>query len=143
MGSSPDRRPLAAPRRESHHDDDAAGLGTLRDYQQQIDRGLRALLGKDAEWSFPGRPCLQRRDGFRMVIEGDEAAGILGGIASLILETGDRLRACDDPACGAPFVATRRQRYCRTSHSQRVRNQARMEKLKAAMRNEGRTGGSR
>jgi hypothetical protein len=103
--------------------------GVLQRYQDDIDRGLRAVLGKDSRWPLSGRPVLERRaGGFRIAVEGDEKTGILSGVAQLVVEAGDRLRACQDPACGAAFVATRRQNYCSIKHSQRVRNQKRIQK---------------
>ncbi|MDO8475060.1 MAG: hypothetical protein Q7W02_02495 [Candidatus Rokubacteria bacterium] len=108
--------------------------GVLRRYRDQIHEGLRSVLGKDCQWPLSGRPVLERRaGGFRIVVDGDEMVGILSGIAQLIVEAGDRLRACQDPACGTPFVATKRQAYCTTKHSQRVRNQKRIQKEKATM----------
>jgi hypothetical protein len=112
--------------------------GVLRRYQVGIDEGLRALLGKDCQWLLSGRAVLQQRaNGFRIAIDGDEKAGILGGIAQLVVEAGERLRACQDPQCGRPFVATKRQVYCITKHSMRVRNAKRIEKERSeAMKGE-------
>ncbi len=44
------------------------------------------------------------------------------GISGLLEEFGDRLRRCDAPGCGRLFVRERRQVYCSTSCSQRVRS---------------------
>lgn len=105
--------------------------GVLRRYQAEIDQGLRDVLGKDCQWLLSGRPVLQRREnGFRIVVDGDEKAGILGGIAALVVAEGDRLRTCKDRKCGLPFVAIKRQEYCTIKHSQRERNRIRLDKEK-------------
>ena len=104
--------------------------GQLRSYQEQIDRGLRDLLGKECRWRLPGWSVLERdAQGVRIVQEGaDERTGILSGVAQLVLAVGGHLRACADPTCGRPFVATKRQAYCSTKHSQRIRNRKRLDK---------------
>jgi hypothetical protein len=53
-----------------------------------------------------------------MIFTGDEATGILGGVASLLLQVGDRLRAYRD--CHRPFVKRKRQEYCSGQCSMRV-----------------------
>jgi hypothetical protein len=106
-------------------------LGVLKNYQHRIEQGLREVLGTDARWALSGRPVLERREGgFRLVVDGqgDEMAGILSAVAQLVVEVGEHLRTCADPKCGRPFVAVKRQAYCSVQHSQRVRNQKRIER---------------
>jgi hypothetical protein len=108
--------------------------GVLRRYQVEIDQGLRAVLGTDGEWPLSGRPVLQRQEaGFRIVVAGDEKAGILGGIAALVAVEVDRLKTCKDRKCGAPFIAIKRQEYCTIKHSQRERNRIRLDRERAEM----------
>jgi hypothetical protein len=112
--------------------------GVLRRFQHDISTGLSDLLGKDGRWALSGRPTLQRREGgFRIEIDGDgEKAGILGGIAALVVAAGDRLRTCKDRKCGLPFVAIKRQEYCKLQHSQRERNRIRLDRERAEMEKE-------
>jgi hypothetical protein len=100
----------------------------LAEYQREVREGLRQLLSPDAiPWRLPAAPALsrtQRSSGFEYLFLGDERAGVLGAIANLVLEAGDRLRACRE--CGDPFVAREnRQHYCTPACSQRTRNRRR------------------
>jgi hypothetical protein len=104
----------------------------LARYQEEIREGLRGLLSPDATtWRLPAEPALSRKprsSGFEYLFLGDERAGVLGGIANLVLEAGDRLRACRE--CGNPFVAKEnRQHYCTPACSQRARNRRRKPRL--------------
>jgi hypothetical protein len=74
-------------------------------------------LGNDDHWPLSGRPALKRREQFWIVVEGDEMAGILYGIAQLIASVGARLSTCLQPDCGAP-VAIKRQAYCHITLSE-------------------------
>jgi hypothetical protein len=104
----------------------------LAAYQREVREGLRGLLSPDmTPWRLPAEPALARKprsSGFEYLFLGDERAGVLGGIANLVLEAGDRLRACRQ--CGDPFVAKEnRQHYCTPACSQRARNQRRKPRL--------------
>jgi hypothetical protein len=83
------------------------------------------LAGK--RWELPSRArfFLVREKGRsvnRVLLywEGDEDEAIVRGFANLLLECGSRLRACAE--CGAPLVARKRQAYCSSGCSQRMRN---------------------
>lgn len=75
-------------------------------------------------WSLPYSKTdkgTDRRTKFFVIRSGDdEKATILWGIADLLLNAGEKLRACDE--CRAPFVATKRQEFCTPECGQRVRN---------------------
>ena len=104
----------------------------LADYLKEIDAGIRGLVApKPKPWSFAATPkVIPRERGFAIHYSGDERAGILGGIAHLIVEVGDRLRACRE--CGKPFVARARQaRYCGEKCSYRRWNRERPKKQEA------------
>jgi hypothetical protein len=113
--------------------------GRLVGYLTEIDSGVRGLLSAPPKpWPFKAEPRLIVDDGtftprlpgkFAIQFYGDERAGILGGIAHLIVEVGDRLRACRE--CGTPFVARMRQaRYCSPKCSERKWNRARSQTTK-------------
>jgi hypothetical protein len=106
-------------------------------YQREVREGLRGLLSPDmTAWRLPAEPALSRKarsPGFEYLFLGDERAGVLGGIANLVLEAGDRLRACRQ--CGGPFVAKEnRQYYCTPTCSQRARNRRRKPRQANARR---------
>jgi hypothetical protein len=112
----------------------------LAGYQREVREGLRGLLSSEmTAWRLPAEPALSRKaraPGFEYLFLGDERAGVLGGIANLVLEAGDRLRACRQ--CGDPFVAKEnRQHYCAPACSQRARNQRRKPR-RAKLRKRGR-----
>jgi len=101
----------------------------------ELGRGFRELMDGKA-WAVPGQKQLYiLRDSpegsahtrFRTYWDTRENIGdaILTTAARLLLEHGQKVRAC--PECRKVFVATRRQRYCDTRCSQRVRNQKRKE----------------
>lgn len=58
----------------------------------------------------------------------DEVISILGGVLGLIDKAGQRIRACIE--CENPFYSTKRQEYCSSACSQRVRNRKRPGKGK-------------
>ena len=98
-------------------------------YLKAIDSGVRGLLQTKPEpWAFTATPEVVAKDGrFFIHFMADEAGGILGGIGHLVVEVGDRLRACRD--CGKPFVAKARQaRYCSSQCSDRRWNRERTTK---------------
>jgi len=109
----------------------------LRDYQKTIAQGIRGLLSDPPqEWPFRAEPRVvvveansagarkSNRRRFAVRLGGDETASVLGGVANLIAEAGEHLRACLE--CGAPFVAAMKQaRYHSSSCSQRARNKRR------------------
>jgi hypothetical protein len=100
--------------------------GRLVGYLTEIDSGIRGLLSEPFKpWPFEAEPRVISIEGkFAIQFYGDERAGILGGIAHLIVEVGDRLRACRE--CGTPFVARMRQaRYCSPKCSERKWNRQR------------------
>lgn len=101
----------------------------------ELGRGLRDLMEGRA-WAVPGQKQLRiLRDSpegsaqtrFQTYWDTREniCDAILATVARLVLEHGQKVRAC--PECRKVFVATRRQRYCNTRCSQRVRNQKRKE----------------
>jgi hypothetical protein len=100
---------------------------TLRDYQRNIREGLRGLLSKHpTSWSLPATPRLEWNprvahtgQRFRIGFEGGEEAGIITGVAHLVLELGERLRGCSE--CGDPYVAVKRQSYCSHACSLKAR----------------------
>lgn len=104
----------------------------LAKYQREIAAGLLAILGPQREWTLPewavpARLVVHRETGsspkrhsFRVRIEADERAAVLGAVAELLQVAGERLRTCLE--CGAPFIATKRQEYCLTTCSQKTRN---------------------
>jgi len=103
----------------------------LRDYQKTIRDGLAGLLADEPRaWTFDATPRLvvvdqRRRNRRRFAVQfgGPEAASVIGGVAWLVSELGERLRRCAE--CGAPFVAERKEEYCTASHAQRARNKRR------------------
>jgi hypothetical protein len=56
----------------------------------------------------------------------DEFTAIILSVAQLLTEVGQRLRACRE--CNQPFVAHRRQEYCSTTCSQRLRDRRRYQR---------------
>lgn len=106
----------------------------LARYQQQIKDGIHGLLVTRTPWAFAARPILtpepttRGRIACRLAFRGDEEAGIMAGVAHLIVAVGDHLRVCQE--CQRPFVATKRQAYCRSVCSQRTRNRTRDAKTK-------------
>jgi len=113
---------------------------SLRGYQREIAEGLRGMLDLRnlKAWPIPAQPALalrpmgssnpedSRGPRFRVIFEGDERAGIIGGVAHLVIEAGDLLRSCRE--CGRPFVRVRRQEYCSATCSQKTRNRRMAEK---------------
>jgi len=106
---------------------------TLQVIHHYIAEGLRTLMG-GRPWKLPGPFLVYRSSpegsaktqfssGWGAARQEDEA--ILAAVVRLVLEHGGKLRAC--PVCRRIFVSTRRQRYCDTRCSQRVRNQRRKE----------------
>lgn len=65
-----------------------------------------------------GRPLLYWED--------DEGGAIVRGLFNLILVSGSRLRSCTE--CGAWLVASKRQIYCSSVCSQRMRNRRMLKK---------------
>jgi hypothetical protein len=109
----------------------------LRDYRSKIAYGINRLLSEPPKtWAFPAQPYVtvveapstgkrqSNRRRFVVRFGGDEAASVLGGVANLIAEAGEHLRAC--LGCRKAFVASAKQaRYCSQSCSQRARNERR------------------
>lgn len=118
----------------------------------EIARGIRAVLGEERpDWFVPGparfafsRFTARIQEGpkgakigpKRMIFhlrwdwgEGQEEAAILAGIIHLLQESGSRLRGCVE--CGRPFLAVKRQIYCRKECSQRNRNLAKQQPSQA------------
>jgi hypothetical protein len=109
----------------------------LQRYQRTLDAGIRGLLSEPPrEWIFDVSPRLvvierdttsarrSNRRRFAVQLGGKQDASVLTGVANLIVEAGELLRACLE--CGRPFVAATRQvRYCSSSCSQRARNKRR------------------
>jgi hypothetical protein len=92
---------------------DAMTPRELREHLEAISTGLCGLTAAEPQpWRIPAEPVLILQDGTPMIrFSGDERQGILGGIAHLVVEVGDKFRGCLE--CHAPFVAERRQtRYC-------------------------------
>jgi hypothetical protein len=54
-----------------------------------------------------------------IVWEGKDQEAIVTAVWNIIMDVGDKLRAC--AKCGSPFVAVRRQEYCSPLCSQRTR----------------------
>lgn len=95
-------------------------------------------------WELPSRPRFflvreHARSVNRVLLywEGDEAEAIVGGLVNLLLEAGSRLRSCAE--CGAWLVARKRQIYCSSGCSQRMRNR-RMQKREMKHSKGARTG---
>src|SRR5262249_19677073 len=94
--------------------------------------GVRALLiGRLWRLPVPERAFLERmgRDPKTFLLkwrwESKEETAIVLGIASLLRGYGDRLRTCK--TCGGPFLAVKRQEYCTTLCSQRMRDARKKE----------------
>ena len=56
----------------------------------------------------------------------DSRSAIVHRVVDLLEQAGGRLIAC--PACKKPFVAVRKQRFCKTRCAQRVRNERKAER---------------
>lgn len=110
----------------------------LRELQRSISSGIRDVLQKPAGvWQLKraryaelesGYDPKTKRHAFRVRWVGDERDAIIEGVWNLLVEVGDRLRACADPDCGKPFVAVKRQEYCTLNCSQRTRNRRKAER---------------
>jgi len=105
----------------------------LRSIHEEVRRGVASLLEK-GEWRLRATPriVLMREEeeeedqavpSYRVGLSwrGTEAQAILGGVMDLLLDVGDRLRACAQ--CREAFVKRKRQAYCSTACSQRARDQ--------------------
>lgn len=103
--------------------------------QRDLVSGFSALAD-GGTWEVPGQKCLKiwRSSRERAALtrftatwdtSGVEREVILAVVGRLLLDHGEKVRWC--PECHRPFVATRRQAYCSTRCSQRVRNQHRKE----------------
>ncbi len=77
-----------------------------------------------------GYDATSKRHHFRVRWEGDEQDGIIEGVWNLLIDAGDRIRACAD--CGRPFVVRKRQEYCSLGCSQRTRNRRKAERNASA-----------
>ncbi len=103
----------------------------LAELQREIKAGVAALLLDAADnspkrvWTLPGtRSAKLRRSGrgfFEWTWEADESSAILLGVAELIYDCGDHIRACKQ--CAHPFLAVKRQEYCTPEHGQLARDQ--------------------
>lgn len=105
----------------------------LQRHQEGLATGLRQLLSRAVTpWEVPSRPALivhpspDESSRVRLMFTGDETAGIFGGVANLLLEAGDRLRACRE--CQQPFVKRKRREYRSGRCSMLVRDQTRWAK---------------
>jgi hypothetical protein len=106
----------------------------LRDYQQQLAKGIKATLAWGV-WELPPQayvvsriPAPAGRIAIRKHIldPGSEGQTILHAAAQAIMDMAERLRLCRDPKCGRPFVAKdARALYCSPKCSMRVRNRDR------------------
>lgn len=108
---------------------------TLAAIHAELADGLRALMS-GAPWGISEvrqvqviRASKEGAPRTRFLIAwdtgGDIRQAVLSAVGRLITEHGQKVRAC--PECRKVFVATRRQEYCDTRCSQRVRNQRRKE----------------
>lgn len=108
---------------------------TLAAIHAELAQGFKSLMD-GRPWIMPEKRRLQivraSREGSpqtRFIATwdagGDVHNAVISAVARLLMEHGQKLRAC--PECRKVFVATRRQRYCDTRCSQRVRNQKRKE----------------
>src|SRR5262249_15964526 len=106
----------------------------IRAIHRHIKAGVFSLLTK-SRWRSPvtSQIVLRRDDqddhptyriGFSW--KGTESDAILGGIMDLLVEVGDKLRAC--PRCHEPFVKNRRQAYCSVACSQKTRDRRKQER---------------
>jgi hypothetical protein len=99
----------------------------LQRYRKTISERICGLLSDPLqEWAFTAEPRVvvvetpakgarkSNRRRFAVRLGGDEEASVLGGVANLIAEAGEHLRACLES--GTPFVPERKQaRYCSAS----------------------------
>lgn len=143
LGWSISRRygPLPEKQVERIQKEVARGLSALLSDPRSNRNGAALYVDKNAGWTLPvARARILRvspqysemekfsdkRTKFRLLWEGEnEETTILWGIADLILNAGEKLRAC--PECGKPFVARKRQEYCTPQCSQIVRNRRKAE----------------
>ena len=115
----------------------------LRNLHKEIGEGLRRLYPKVGEkmwhgWDFkpPEKITLRRMSDFYSKTSEfqttwetkDEMISILGGVLDLIVRAGQRIRVCIE--CGTPFYSTKRQEYCSSACSQRVRDRKRLRKTR-------------
>jgi hypothetical protein len=108
----------------------------VRRLQDKFREAIQTVLGKP---NHPlrlqlGSPALVRariaRDGpYRLQLAWetkDEADAIFGGFVGLLLDPEYRLRSCAE--CKAPFVVSKRQKYCSAACSQRTRNRRKQKR---------------
>jgi hypothetical protein len=104
---------------------------TVARLHSHISQGIKDLLDSNSgKWRLPRIAGLtlcrsEPPTRYQLTGEGGEFEGVVLGVFNLILRLGSRLKACDSPACGKPFVATRRQEYCSMTCSQRERDKRR------------------
>jgi hypothetical protein len=85
---------------------------------KHISEKIRGLLDTPSrKWKIPRISGLslsrnKPSDSFGLTGEGEDFEGVVLGVSNLILELGNRLKACGSPVCKKPFVATGRQEYC-------------------------------
>lgn len=100
----------------------------IRGIQQHLKMGLDSLLAGGG-WQLPGTPdgiVLERwagKDGVyrtHQTLRADFPLTFWIAVADWLVAAGPRLRAC--PECRTPFLSIRRQAYCSTQCSQRVRS---------------------
>jgi hypothetical protein len=84
----------------------------LRALQAHLRAGVEAVL-RGEPWELPavGARCLRTREGVTVQWTGEVPALIAHGLAQLVVEHGDRVRACKE--CGRLFLAVKRQEYDR------------------------------
>lgn len=99
---------------------------TIEALRRDIGAGVQNVL-KGEPWPLPGTTGaslrrLSPRGHFEWTWKADdERSAILLGVAELIYDCGDRLRACGH--CGRPFLAVKRQEYCTSEHGQLARDE--------------------
>jgi hypothetical protein len=118
----------------------------VRRIQRETANGLRALLDEslpighlDAGWRLPHlevrlqrwSPTGAKRLGVAYQAEGVEADVIIRAIADLVVNAGERIRACK--RCDTLFLANKRQEYCSPACSQRTRNERKADQRAPTM----------
>jgi hypothetical protein len=103
----------------------------LKSIRSELARGFQELMTGSGTWTLPGlkqvRLARTTATGASLTriervweAEGDARIAVLSTVAGLLIYHGQKLRVC--PECGKVFISNRRQSYCDTRCSQRVRN---------------------
>jgi hypothetical protein len=104
-----------------------ASLSALRDLQTQLRDGLRDFLRPATAWAIPAprAAVLVRNDAHARGAttwrwQADAWPMLVAGIADLVWEHADRVRACQ--LCARVFLANKRQQFCTPDHAQQARD---------------------